>query len=392
MILRAQPPVHSPLNVAAFAGGLVAALGLGKAAPDVVQWLSRLGCTGILRTDSGTTALGVALRVAQPKLVALPAWGCYDLATAAVAADVPVWLYDLNPATLAPEAHSLAQAVSVGADVVVVAHMYGVPVDMAAVAAIAGTRTLIVEDAAQGSGVQVAGRAAGTSAPLGVFSFGRGKGVTGGRGGALVANGERGVELLAQAEPLLAKGARGLGELIPLAAQWGLARPSLYGLPLSLPWLGLGETVYREPGRWRRQSAASTGVLAQTAQLADREVVRRKRHAERLLAAVGAVPGLESVHGAVGSVPGWLRLPVLFSRQAASPAALRAGRPLGVMPAYPKPLGELSGFRTRVRNSGEPHPGAEMLATRLVTLPTHGLLHGADLAALEQWLVAAAAA
>lgn len=392
MSLRAQPPVHSPLSFAAIAGGLAAAFGLGLGAVPLEHWLLALGCTRVLRTDSGTSALGAALRAASPKLVALPAWSCYDLATAAAAADVPVWLYDLDPATLGPEPRSLAGAVAAGADVVVVAHLYGVPVDMSAVAAAAGPDALIVEDAAQGAGMQVGRHAAGTSGSLGVFSFGRGKGITGGRGGALVANDPRGEQLLEQAGVLVAPGSRGFAEALPLAAQWLLARPSLYGLPSSLPWLGLGDTLYREPSRWQRQSALSAGVLASTLQLADREALRRKRHAERLLAALGAVPGLSAVRGAPGSTPGWLRLPVLFSRDAERAAALRSGRPLGVMPAYPQGLAQLTSFRPRVRNAGEAHPGAAALASRLVTLPTHGQLRAADLEALERWLVASATA
>lgn len=371
---------------------MAAALGLGPDALPLEHWLSELGCTGVRRTDSGTTALGAGLRAANPALVALPAWGCYDLATAAVAADVPVWLYDLDPTTLGPEPRSLANAVAAGADVVVIAHLYGVPVNVPAVAAAFGPGVLIVEDAAQGAGIQVGGRAAGTLAPLGVFSFGRGKGITGGRGGALVANGVRGAELLGRAGALLADGQRGFRELIPLAAQWVLARPSLYGLPSSLPWLGLGETVYRHPAPWRKQSAVSAGTLAYTLQLAEREGVRRKRHAERLLAAVGVVQGLTAIRGPAGTTPGWLRLPVLFSRNAPSAAALQSGRRLGVMPAYPRILAELPALRDRLRNAEEKHPGAETLATRLVTLPTHGLLQAKDLEALEHWLVMAAAA
>ena len=74
------------------------------------------------------------------------------------------------------------------------------------------------------------------------MSFGRGKGVTGGRGGALLVNpGWRGGS---DESPLL-PGIRGVMEVPALKAQWLLARPWLYRIPASLPFLGLGDTVYR---------------------------------------------------------------------------------------------------------------------------------------------------
>src|SRR3989442_13700286 len=60
----------------------------------------------VFLTDSGTTALSAALiGIVQDRpgsAVALPAFSCYDVATAADGANVPVRLYDTDP-------HSLAQ-------------------------------------------------------------------------------------------------------------------------------------------------------------------------------------------------------------------------------------------------------------------------------------------
>jgi len=189
-----MPPVASPLTAGAIARGAGGVLGLdgGRAGRDVAAWLGGLGVRGALRTDSGTGALTLALRAAAPALVALPAWGCYDLATAADGADVAVWLYDLDPRTLGPADGAIEAALTAGADVVVLAHFHGVPVDLPRARRLADAAgALVVEDAAQGAGISVAGRAAGTHGSLGVLSFGRGKGVTGGRGGALLAGDAR---------------------------------------------------------------------------------------------------------------------------------------------------------------------------------------------------------
>jgi len=84
---------------------------------------------GIL-TDSGTSALRLALSAAADAgrlPVAMPAYSCYDLATAAIGADVPVLLYDLDPLTLEPDEASLTQALEAGARTLVVAHLFGRP-------------------------------------------------------------------------------------------------------------------------------------------------------------------------------------------------------------------------------------------------------------------------
>ncbi|HXE57205.1 MAG TPA: hypothetical protein VNK43_04330, partial [Gemmatimonadales bacterium] len=117
---RRQLPVYSPVSPGWLAAGAWSALTGGRAARRAVQGaLERLACgRRVLLTDSGTTALALALgavsRAAGGAPVALPAYGCYDLATAADAADVRVVLYDLDPLTLGPEWGSLERVVAAG--------------------------------------------------------------------------------------------------------------------------------------------------------------------------------------------------------------------------------------------------------------------------------------
>ncbi len=68
-------------------------------------------------TDSGTTALTLAIRAAQrirPGPVSLPAYCCYDLATAADGAGADVLLYDLDPLTLGPDWSSFERTLGRG--------------------------------------------------------------------------------------------------------------------------------------------------------------------------------------------------------------------------------------------------------------------------------------
>lgn len=389
MTWRRQLPARSPLPLGAVIGG---ALGLVFGDTDARRalrsmLLNTFSARDLVFTDSGTGALTLALRqcaAAFPDApVAVPAWSCYDLATAALGAGVPVLLYDLDPSTLAPDPASLRRAMEQGARAVLLVHLYGVPADPAPVRATADAfGAILIEDAAQGAGASVHGKPAGSFGDWTIFSFGRGKGNTGGRGGALLARGEAAAAWLAGGGAALVPGGGGAKEVAVLAAQWLLGRPSLYALPSALPFLRLGETIYHPPAPVRPLSRVAARTLAVTWPLGEREAAVRRRHATRWAAALPS--GSSPVAVPAGAEPGYVRWPVV-----ASPALHRAAvtaRRLGVMPGYPVALCDFEVLQARGRNPGESFPGARMLAQQLITLPTHGGLSEADIARLEAWL------
>jgi len=390
---RRQLPAYSPLPLAAVGAGAAGLLSGGGAARDRLEEALRRSFAGaeVVLTDSGTAALTLAIRASlageRDARVALPAYACYDIATAADGADAPVILYDVDPATLAPDTASLGRALAAGARAVVLVHLYGVPVDPEPVLAAARTaRAVVIEDAAQGAGAGFGGRPLGAFGDVAVLSFGRGKGNTGGRGGALVAGGERGRAILARARAGGPAASGGLKELVQLVAQWLLGRPSLYAIPSALPFLRLGETVYHPPQPAGAMSAVAARALSVTLPLGDEEAEIRRANAGRLLERHG--PSLVPVRVPARGVAGWLRLPFVAAPAAREAAVSPAARALGIMPGYPLALCDLPGFTGRVVNLEAPFPGARTLAERLITLPTHGLLGEADLDRLESWLTA----
>jgi len=340
----------------------------------------------VILTDSGTTALALALRpspAGNSRPVALPAYACYDVATALDIAGVPFLLYDLDPATLGPDFDSLRRVLDAGADRIVVVHLYGLPVDMRGVSELARDfGALVIEDAAQGAGGSFGGIALGGLAPLGVLSFGRGKGTTGGRGGALLVQPDAEPWVEAQGSPNLRPATTALRDWPALLAQWALGRPSLYWLPASLPFLGLGDTIYHPPHLAAKLSGLAAAVLDKTLPLSDVEADHRRRNAARLKEALRGTR-LQAPEPPIGAWPGYLRFPVIVESDSQPPAEEAAL--LGIVPGYPRPLAELDGFGTRRQNSKEGFPGARRLAARLWTLPTHGALSDADLVRLESW-------
>lgn len=375
LTLRRQLPAFSPVRFSSLLAGVAGALGAGRPRTRLTARIrERFGTDDVRLTDSGTSALRLAIEgaieissrpAAGPGVALLPAYCCYDVATAAVGAGARVRLYDLDPATLGPDWISLEAGLRDGAAALVVVHLFGIPVDVERCTRLAeAAGALLIEDAAQAFGGRSGGRPLGALGSLGVLSFGRGKGVTGGGGGALLANDASGREALARVHARPAAGGRGWGPLGRLAAQWLFGRPSIYGLPASLPWLGLGETRYRSPRPPRDIARGPAAAVASNWRAAVAEAdVRRDR--ARQLGDLGLVDVAAAIED--GACP--LRLPVSSS---GTGGEVRPAPPEveGVVRAYPEPLAELppaSGWDIPAGGI----PGAEFLATHLLTAPTH---------------------
>ena len=111
----------------------------------------------MLLTESGTAALTAALvglqRDHEAQVVAIPAYSCYDVATAVEGAGARALLYDIDPRTLGPDLVQVEAALRRGATAVVVAHLYGCPVDLTTVKRLAvAAGAVVIEDAAQAFG------------------------------------------------------------------------------------------------------------------------------------------------------------------------------------------------------------------------------------------------
>jgi perosamine synthetase len=386
---RRQLPAWSPVTAGALAAGAAASSSGARHSTLLSTRLrSEYGAAAVQLTESGTTALALAMLAAAPEgtrpTVAMPAWGCYDLMTAADIADAEVVLYDLDPATLAPASESFAAALERRPTAVVVAHWFGLPVALApliAASRVAGAT--LIEDAAQGVGGMIGERPLGSLGDFGVLSFGRGKGRTGGGGGALLANNAVAAAQLERVTHRVAIARSAKRGLAALAAQWAVGRPWTYAIPSSIRWLRLGETVYHPPSPIRAMaewSAAVAGALWRRSML---ESAARRAVAAHWSEVVVRSTTLSAFTEQTGTTAGWLRFPVMVS----DPEALRDGgaRRLGIMPGYEGILADLPLAPGRLANGG-PWRGAAQLASRLRTLPSHSLLRAGDVTAIVQRL------
>lgn len=377
--------MHSPLPAGAVVKGAWSLLfGPGQARRRVTRWLqSEFEVEDPLLTDSGTSALALAMKASlsgSRTSIMLPAYGCYDLVTAALAAGVPVRWYDVDPATLAPNRASLESAVTDDVAAIVIVHYFGVPVDLRPARSLAERwGTLIIEDAAQGIGGRMDERPLGAFGDLAVLSFGRGKGLTSGGGGALLANTPAGRTALTPSRRRLEPPGGATRPLVASFAQWLLARPATYAIPSALPFLRLGDTVFREPEPAREMNRVALRILSETVEHVWPEADVRRRNAARLAARAGRAATVPA--GGIGQ-PGYLRLPVMLPSDRRHKAGEPGARTLGIMRGYPRVLTSLPGPTA----TSQSFPGSEELVGGLITLPVHSRLDERDLRALERWI------
>ncbi|MGH7561386.1 MAG: DegT/DnrJ/EryC1/StrS family aminotransferase [Gemmatimonadales bacterium] len=388
-MIRHQLPARSPLRLSALLHGLTSPGGardrLGA------QIASDYGATRYLLVDSGTSALALSFLAcasggSRPS-VALPAYACFDLMTAADAVDAEVLLYDLDPTTLGPAQGEIARVLGLGARAVVAAHWYGFPVDLDPLReATRAAGALLIEDAAQALGVVCRGRPAGTIGDFGVLSFGRGKGRTGGGGGVLLANDSVSAASLERVSGRLAQAPRDPSAQAALLAQWALGRPWLYVVPAALPFLGLGETAYRRPHPPAGMPARAAAIVLALWCDAELEVAARRNRAaawDRELAGVDAVIRYTAP---ADTTPGWLRFPVLARPGRETVLRSPAMRRRGVMPGYPRTLDELPVGPDRLAAERSALHGARRLTRQLFTLPSHGGVTPGDVRSVCQRL------
>ena len=343
------------------------------------------GANASILTDSGTSALVLAFRLMLGKagVIALPGYGCVDIGAALRFAGMKARLYDIDPQTMSPDLDSVRQVLRRGVDAVLVAHYYGYPADVDGVRSLASAHGIpVLEDAAQAAGGRLAGRRLGSLGDLSVLSFGRGKGLYGGHGGALLAFTPEWRSRLVGV-PRLAPRLGGV-DVAAAAVQWLLGRPTWYGLPAAIPWLHLGETIYRPAAEPQSLSTAAASLIQTAIATEKRDLAIRVRHAAALRAMIEHTDSsLTAIRPIERAEPGYLR----FALTDPSRTRCAAGR-LGVMRGYPQTLAEQPALAPSLLPREPRTPGAEHLRSCLFTLPTHEKVTTDDLTYIRQWLSA----
>ena len=168
----------------------------GKYLKDFEEKFSKfLGVRHAITTTNGTTALHLALLALGIKKgdeVILPSHTMMSSAAAIVYTGATPVLVDVERDSWNMDVSQIEKKINKRTKAIMPVHIYGHPVDMDPIIALAKKHHLsIIEDAAESTGAEYKGRLTGTLGDIGCFSFYANKIITTGEGGMMVTNNDK---------------------------------------------------------------------------------------------------------------------------------------------------------------------------------------------------------
>lgn len=382
---RTLPPTAAPIEWRDLFQGL-----LGLVRPSATfdalkaDFSRHFGVKHVWFVSSGKAALTIILRalhgLSGRRTVVMPGYTCFSVPSAVVRAGLSVRLCDVDPRTFNPDFSQLEKAADGDALCVLATHLLGIGVDVPRVRDLCHPHgVFVVEDVAQAFGGRLKERPFGAIGDAAFLSFGRGKNITCGSGGAILTNDDRIGEAVAREYARLPQVsiAEMLVNWLEVAVTQLLIHPSRYWFPAGLPFLRLGETKFYTDFPMARMDAVRAGLLRRWKERLSRSEASRVSHTaqmRRLLsdAPVQTIQPIEDAHSV------YLRLPVLMrsKQDKESVCRLSLAQGLGVSAMYPSAIGQVAELSETLAN--EPVPQSGLIAERLVTLPTHELVSDED--------------
>jgi len=330
----------------------------------------------VFLVSSGKAALTLIFKALAAssgrRRVIVPAYTCFSVPSAIVRAGLEVVLCDVEPETLDFNFAELEGLINEEVLCVVPTHLFGRPADVDRVRRLCeGKDIVVVEDAAQAMGGESGGRLLGTLGDVAFFSLGRGKNLTCGTGGIILARSISVAERIKAEYATLPEAPRSevVRNWLEMVMMRFFIHPLLYWLPAGLPFLRLGETVFDTDF----PIYCMDEVRARQLQGWERRLAQANR--ERAARAGWLIDGVDLHRRGITPITGkeaiYLRLPVMVRDRETKEAVCRQSREVGagLSPSYPatiQEIPELAG-RLAVRKCA----GAQEVVDRLVTLPTH---------------------
>ncbi len=381
-IQRTMPPAANPVSLLDLLRGLHGIFFKARHIKQAEEQIKNgLETRHVFLVSSGKAALTlilIAMKRLKPgkRRVIIPAYTCFSVPSAIIKAGLEVVPCDIDPLTLDFDLDRLLDALYGSDDTlcVIQTHLFGAPSDIAAVKKIcAGKDVFIVEDAAQAMGTVFNGAWAGTVGDAGFFSFGRGKNISCGSGGAVVTNSdELSAELGALYAVLPSPGVKEtIKDYLTVLATGILLNPWLYWLPSSIKSLKLGQTIFYRDFPVKKLSGMKAALLGRlTAKLSEQNAARRQ-NADFFIKELG----LDNRSGL-----SYIRLPIMAESLAQRNALYHAsnGLGLGLSLMYPTPVNGIEELAGYFNFKGTSFPAALAVSQRLIAIPTHSLVARKD--------------
>ena len=354
------PPAESKIPFHAISGAFFSSK--GNFEKTLCDYLKVKKC---VFANSGRALLYLLLETLKKKdkdirdEVLIPGYTCYSVAASVAKAGLKIKVYDLEPATLQPDFDSLRNSISDKTLAIIFQHLFGIPTPVEELKGVTRLHNAyLIEDAAQALGGSIDDHRLGTMGDFGFFSFGRGKPLPVGGGGALVGKDE---DILSGLD--LKSKNKGYASLMATAVSQVMSKPSLYRIPEVLP-LGLGETIFDPDFDVSAMQPVMQNLAENSMKILDDLNTHRGHIAKTYEYAFD--------HKNVIPVPkGGSAVYTRFPLMAGPYPIPKDLKRLGVRRMYPKAIADEETIRPYLVDQEASTPGASEIARKLITLPTH---------------------
>jgi len=294
--------------------------------------------------------------------VLIPGYTCYSVAASITKAGLKIKVYDLDPATLQPDFNSIRNSTSEKTLAIIFQHLFGIPTPADEFKAVAETKgAFLIEDAAQALGGSIDDHRLGTIGDFSIFSFGRGKPLPIGGGGALIG---KDVNVLSELE--LKSKTKGYVSLMSTAVTQVLSSPWLYWIPEMLP-LGLGKTIFDPHFNVSAMQPVMQNLAENSMDILDYLNTHRRAIAKTYEEAFGnsSIIPIPEAGNAV-----YTRFPLMASPDPIPKDLIK----LGVRRMYPKAIADEKTIKPHLADQEVSTPGSSEIGQNLLTLPTHKVI------------------
>jgi perosamine synthetase len=199
LVMRQPIPVNTPLlngNELKYVTECIETGWISSEGPFITKFEENfskyIGCSYGVAVSNGSAALDIAIRalnIGPGDEVIMPTFTIISPAQSIVTAGATPVLVDSDPLTFNMEVNHIEAKITPKTKAILVVHIYGLPVDMDPILAIAKKHNLkVIEDAAEMHGQTYKGRMCGSFGDISIFSFYPNKHITTGEGGMLLTN------------------------------------------------------------------------------------------------------------------------------------------------------------------------------------------------------------
>jgi perosamine synthetase len=390
-MLRFVPPAGSPVAVEDVFGAARLASGDDTAVVKdcLAEIASNLGVKHIEAVCSGRAGLVLIVRALQRlrpgrDVVAVPAYTCFSVVASLVRAGVKVLPVEVNPTTLDFDLSDLSALPQERLLAIITSNLFGLVNDVPQARRVAREKgAFLIDDAAQAFGATSNGSHAGTLGDVGFYSLGRGKALTTGEGGLVVTDCDDIAAALQEEASGLRKAslAESASVFAKMLATSVLMAPRLFWIPNSLSFLKLGVTEFDPNFEIRRVSGLSLALLSKLSRGLPELNRRRALNAQAIARLFEETRRFSIPTALPGTQPLYTRFPVLADDQVTRDRALRALRQVGIGATafYPSAICDIPEMAPHMAAQSFHKAGAEQIAQRMLTLPTHAYLKESDL-------------